>query len=67
MPSRKDPRRQRSAFPDRQIIAKAEGRFAKADKQRASIEADPKKAVQVEQERLGRLKSVKKSIKRAPR
>lgn len=34
-----------SAFPDREITAKAEGRFAKADKQRADIESDPKKAV----------------------
>jgi hypothetical protein len=67
MPSRKNPRRQRSGFPDRQIIAKAEGRFAKADKQRASIKADPKKAVQLEQERPGRAKSAKRSIKRAPR
>jgi hypothetical protein len=67
MPSRKGPRRQRSPFPDRQLIAKAEGRFAKADKQRASIKADPKKAVKLEQERLGRVRSAKKSINRASR
>jgi hypothetical protein len=35
----------KAGFPDRQIVAKAEGRFAKADKQRASIRSDPKKAV----------------------
>jgi hypothetical protein len=39
-------RKTSSGFPDRQIVAKAEGRFAKADKQRASIKADPKKAVE---------------------
>jgi hypothetical protein len=38
-------RKTKSGFPDRQIVAKAEGLFAKADKQRASIKADPKKAV----------------------
>jgi len=38
-------RKTSSGFPDRQIVAKAEGRFAKADKQRASIKADPKGAV----------------------
>lgn len=53
-------RRRSSAFPDREIIAKAEGRFAKADKQRASIKADPKQAVQREKERLGYVKSVKR-------
>lgn len=45
MTGRKHPRKQTSAFPDREIIAKAEGRFAKADKERASINGDPKKAV----------------------
>lgn len=44
----------KSAFPDREIIAKAAGRFAKADKQRASIKADPKKTVAREQERARR-------------
>jgi len=39
-------RKTSSGFTDRQIEAKAEGRFAKADKQRASIKADPKKAVE---------------------
>jgi hypothetical protein len=34
----------KSAFPDREIVAKAEGRFAKADKQRADIKSNPKKA-----------------------
>jgi hypothetical protein len=37
--------RQASAFPDREVAAKAEGRFAKADKQRARIKSDPKNAV----------------------
>jgi hypothetical protein len=46
MPHAKNRKRKAtSGFPDRQIVAKAEGRFAKADKQRASIKADPKKAV----------------------
>jgi len=45
MPHRKNRRSRRSAFPDREIIAKAEGRFAKADKQRANIKANPKRAV----------------------
>jgi len=43
--SQKRAHKQTSAFPDREIIAKAEGRFAKADKQRASIKGDAKKAV----------------------
>jgi hypothetical protein len=42
---KKPKKKTRSGFPDRQIVAKAEGLFAKADKQRASIKADPKKAV----------------------
>jgi hypothetical protein len=37
--------RTKSRFPDRKIVAQAEGRFAKADKETASIKADPKKAV----------------------
>jgi hypothetical protein len=57
MPDRK---RQRSAFPDREIIAKAEGRFAKADKQRASIKSDPRRAVAREQERAHRIENAKK-------
>jgi len=44
-PPKKPQRKAKSGFPDRQIVAKAEGRFAKADKQHASIKADPKKAV----------------------
>jgi len=32
-------RGRKAAFPDREIIAKAEGRFAKADKQRAGMKA----------------------------
>ena len=53
---KKRPKHQRSSFPDREVIAKAEGRFAKADKQRASVKADPKRAVQREKDRLGRVK-----------
>lgn len=46
MPQPKNPKtKAKSGFPDRQIVAKADGRFAKADKQRANIKADPKKAV----------------------
>jgi hypothetical protein len=53
----------RSAYPDREIIAKAEGRFAKADKQRASIAADPKRTVQREKERVGRIKRAKRATR----
>lgn len=42
------------AFPDREVIAKAEGRFAKADKQRAGIKADPRGEVIREQRRAER-------------
>ena len=49
MPHRKN---RGSASSDREIIAKAEGRFAKADKQRASIKANPKRAITREQERM---------------
>jgi hypothetical protein len=46
MPPLKNPKsKAKPGFPDRQIVAKAEGRFAKADKQRSSIKADAKKAV----------------------
>jgi hypothetical protein len=44
-----------------EVIAKAETRFAKADKQRASIKADPKEAVRRAKERVGRVKSTKGS------
>jgi hypothetical protein len=54
MPNRK--KGKKSAFPDREVIAKAEGRFAKADKQRASIKADPRGIVIREQERARRSK-----------
>jgi hypothetical protein len=50
------------AFPDREVIAKAEGRFAKADKQRASVKSDPKKAVQRAKERVEHVKNSKKKI-----
>jgi hypothetical protein len=52
------------SFPDREVIAKAEGRFAKADKQRASIKTDPKKATQREQARVEHVKQAKKAPKR---
>jgi hypothetical protein len=38
-------------FPDREVIAKSEGRFAKAEKQRAGMKADPKREVAREQQR----------------
>jgi hypothetical protein len=47
------------------VMAKAQGRFAKADKQRASIKADPKKATQREQERVEHVKRAKKAPKRS--
>jgi hypothetical protein len=42
------------AFPDREVIAKAEERFAKADKQRAGLKADPKREVARERQRIKR-------------
>jgi hypothetical protein len=63
MPKSKKPSaRKKSAYPDREIIAKADGRFAKADKQRASIASDPKKATEREKERVGHIKRTKKKI-----
>jgi hypothetical protein len=60
MPNREKPtKHRRSAFPDREVIAKAEGRFARADKQRASIKADPKRATQREKERVEHVKRAK--------
>jgi hypothetical protein len=47
------------AFPDREVIAKAEGRFAKADKQRSRMKADPKSEVAREQSRVNRAKKEK--------
>ncbi|MGO8917686.1 MAG: hypothetical protein ACLQJR_17420 [Stellaceae bacterium] len=58
MPHRKS-RGHKPAFPDREVIAKAEGRFAKADKQRAGVKADPKGQVAREQERVKRAKKEK--------
>lgn len=58
MPDRKS-RAHRAAFPDREVIAKAEGRLAKADKQRASLKADPQKAVAREKQRIKRPKAEK--------
>jgi len=68
VPSRRqNVKRKKSSFPDREVIAKAEGRFAKADKQRASMTADPKKAVQREKERVERVKRAKGALKRPRR
>jgi hypothetical protein len=64
MPRQKTINKQKSDFPDREVIAKAEGSFAKADKQRASIKADPKKATQREQERVAHVKRASKARKR---
>lgn len=58
MPDHKS-RAHQAAFPDREIIAKAEGRFAKADKQRASIKADHQKTVAREKQRLKLLQKEK--------
>jgi hypothetical protein len=64
MPNKTKSRSRRSsAYPDREIIAKAEGRFAKADKQRASIKSDPKRAVERAKERVGHIKKKKTSTR----
>ena len=47
------------ASPEREVIAKAERRFAKADKQRAGIKANPKGEVAREQRRVKRAKKEK--------
>lgn len=53
---------------DREIIAKAEGRFAKADKQNAGIKAGPEEEVQRAKEHLRHVKKrPSKKIKRARR
>jgi hypothetical protein len=44
-----------------EVIEKAERRFAKADKQRASIKADPKEAVRRASDRVRRGKGTKVS------
>lgn len=48
-----------STFVDREVIAKAEGRFKKADRQRAGIKADTKREVVREQQRITRTKKKK--------
>ena len=48
--------RRKAQLPDREGIAKAEGRFAKADKQRAGMNANPKREVVREQRRVKRVK-----------
>lgn len=62
MPKHKVPKSDKAAFPDREIIAKAEGRLAKADKQVADIKADPKRAVRREKERVARVERAKGSV-----
>lgn len=62
MPYRKT-RDHNPAFPDREIIAKAEGRFAKADKQRAGLKADPDREIAREKQRATRLKEGNKRKK----
>ena len=62
MPHRKT-RDHNSAFPDREIIAKAEGRFAKADKQRTGLSADPEREVAREKQRIARRKGKDKRKK----
>lgn len=57
--SQRKRRANKAAFPDREIIAKADGRFAKADKQRANIRADPQNAVSREKRRITRRKPEK--------
>ncbi len=57
MPHRKS-RDHKPASP-RDVIAKAERRFAKVDKQRADIKADPKAEVAREQRRVKRAKREK--------
>jgi hypothetical protein len=58
MPDRKK-RNHKPASAAREVIAKAERRFAKADKQRAGIRADPKGEVAREQGRVKRAKKKK--------
>jgi hypothetical protein len=55
MPHRKS-RDDKPASSEAEIIAKAEHRFAKADKQHARIKADPKREVAREQLRVQRTK-----------
>jgi hypothetical protein len=51
MPDRKK-RDHKPASPDGEVIAKAERRFAQADKQRARIKADPRGEISREQSRV---------------
>jgi hypothetical protein len=57
MPHRK--RDDKPASPDAEVKAKADRRFAKADKQRARIKADPKREVAREQARVQHTKKEK--------
>jgi hypothetical protein len=66
MPHRKR-RQQKPRFLDREVIAKAEARFAKADKQRARIKANPKGEVTREQGRVTRIKKQKAARARTKR
>ena len=63
MPHRKS-KAHKAAFPDREVIAKAEGRFAKADKQRVGVKVDPKREVAREQRRVKRTKEEKPGARR---
>jgi hypothetical protein len=66
MPHRKR-RQHKPRFPDREVIAKADARFAKADKQRARIKANPKGEVTREQGRVTRIKKQKAAPARTKR
>jgi hypothetical protein len=59
MPDRKK-RDHKPASPDGEVIAKAERRFAEADKQRARIKADPEGEVARERLRVKRAKNDKR-------
>jgi hypothetical protein len=56
VPARKQPKKQKSAGPDRDVMAKAAARFDRADKQRAAVKSDPAKAVEWAKARFGQSK-----------
>jgi hypothetical protein len=60
MVDRENRKSKASLFPNREVIAKAEGRFIKADKQRAQIKADPKQAVARQREGVRRRAKTKR-------
>ena len=55
MPHRES-RNRKPIFVDREVVAKAAGRFTKADRQRTDIKADTKREVVREQQRIMRTK-----------